>query len=236
VAQAEVAGVTLVGWHADPEFDMALDEPVVGSAEWSRKHGPLDADAFLSFIKTRPDDERWELIDGVAVLQDRPTLVHQRIAKNLMRLLDDGLERVRPDLTTLQEVGLLVPGFEGVFRPECDVAVLPERADYESYSRSYFLAAEVLSDSNSAKHIAQKRKRYLRHPDNLYVLVIQQYSIAVDVWARRTGWRRERLERPESALTMPEFDFSHSISALYRGTPLEAGQSTQTKPVKRGKR
>ena len=62
------------------------------------KASRLSVDLFRGFLGGRPDEERWELIDGVAVMIAPPTKAHQRIASNLERLLNDALERHDPAL------------------------------------------------------------------------------------------------------------------------------------------
>ena len=45
--------------------------------------GQMTIEEFLSFTETRPDGERWELIEGVAILQASPSKPHQVIATNI---------------------------------------------------------------------------------------------------------------------------------------------------------
>ena len=148
-----------------------------------------------------------------------PTLVHQRIASNLARSLNDCLEANRPEFYAFQEVGLIVPQAE-LFRPEADVAVLDAMADYESYANKFYLVAEILSDSNTDKDIAVKRQRYLQHPDNLYFLLIEQKRVHMEVLARATGWQPVVLDRLDDVLELAEFGFRATLAHLYRGTPL----------------
>ena len=93
----------------------------------------------------------------------------------------------RPDLFAYQEVGLIVPDVAR-FRPTADVAVEDNDADYESDSDRFLLVTEVLSDSNTEEGIEIKRTRYMQHPANLYVLIIEQKAVMVEVWARRCQW------------------------------------------------
>src|SRR5205085_10722482 len=89
-------------------------------------HKPLrlSVDVFRGFLGGRPDEERWELIDGVPVMMAPPTKAHQRIASNLERLLNDALERHDPSLAAYQRTGLnLAPQVEH-YDPEPDVAVV----------------------------------------------------------------------------------------------------------------
>jgi Uma2 family endonuclease len=192
-----------------------------------RSDGKFTVEEYLAFIESRPEDERWQLIDGVAMMMPPPTLRHQRIASNLARLLNDQLEKVRPDLYAYQEVGLMVPDVSS-FRPEADVAVLDSALaeDDTPYAGSFHLVAEVLSESNTDKDIAAKRRRYTQHPQNLYVLIIDQTRIWIEVRARTAGWEPAELEGPDAVLGLPEWGFRAPLRALYRGTSLDASVRT----------
>ncbi len=179
-------------------------------------------DEFLAFYAGRPDGERWQLIDGVAMMMPPPTKAHQRIGSNLAFELNTHFKAHRPDLYAYQEVGLIVPDAER-FRPEADVAVEESAADYESYSDKFFLVAEILSDSNTDRDIEIKRRRYMEHPDNLYVLIVDQKSVMVEVWARRQGWEQNVLSSLADALELPEFGISIRLRTIYAGTPVIAG-------------
>jgi Uma2 family endonuclease len=184
-----------------------------------RKDGKFSVEEFFALIESRPEEERWQLIDGVAMMMPPPTRVHQQIASNLAFELNTHFRARQLDLSALQEVGLLVPEAE-LFRPEADVAVFDAMADYESYAHKFFFVAEVLSDSNTDKDIAVKRQRYLQHPDNLYFVLIEQRRVGVEVLARAGGWQPVVLDRLDAALDIPEWGFRTEVAALYRGTPL----------------
>jgi hypothetical protein len=89
-----------------------------------RKVAPLSVAAFRAWLQSRPDEERWELIDGVAMMMAPPTRDHQRIASNLERLLNDALELPRPTLSAYQRVGLDLGAVAENYDPEPDVAVI----------------------------------------------------------------------------------------------------------------
>ena len=42
-----------------------------------RKDGKFSVEEFFALIESRPEEERWQLIDGVAMMMPPPTLVHQ---------------------------------------------------------------------------------------------------------------------------------------------------------------
>src|SRR5215467_8562769 len=89
-----------------------------------RKLSPLSTDAFRAWTETRPDEERWELIDGVPMMMTPPTKAHQRIASNLERLLNDALVRSAPERAAYQRVGLTLGPIVENYDPEPDVVVI----------------------------------------------------------------------------------------------------------------
>lgn len=200
--------------------------------------GRLSAAAFRSFQDSRPDEERWELIDGTPVMMTPPLIDHNRIASNLERLLNDALERHDPDREAVQRPGLelgLGPavlaglGFAGAYRPEPDVAVI----DYDPVAgrrfvdRAYLLA-EIVSGTDDEPvlpdgllWIEAKTRLYRAHAACRAVLVIEQRRIEVAVWERAPdGWASRRLTDPDAALDLPDFGLRCPVGALYAGTHL----------------
>src|SRR5262249_726321 len=74
-----------------------------------RKPSRLSVELFRGFLEGRPDEEHWELIDGVAVMMAPPTLAHQRIASNLQLLLNEALDPHIPPPTLYQPPALNLP-------------------------------------------------------------------------------------------------------------------------------
>jgi hypothetical protein len=52
----------------------------------SRNPGPMTAEEFFAFTETRPDEEKWELIEGEPVMNASASRPHQRISGNLFAL------------------------------------------------------------------------------------------------------------------------------------------------------
>jgi hypothetical protein len=44
---------------------------------------PMTVEDFLAFTDSRPDDAKWERIDGEPVLNATPSFLHQQIAGNV---------------------------------------------------------------------------------------------------------------------------------------------------------
>jgi Uma2 family endonuclease len=86
------------------------------------------------------------------------------------------------------------------------------------YGSRYYLAAEVLSDSNTRESISRKRFLYAASPDCLHVLIVSQRDVAVEVWSRSQDWKGRVYRSPDDLIDLPEFGFTCRVADLYRGT------------------
>jgi Uma2 family endonuclease len=186
----------------------------------ARKSSLLTEEQYAIFLRTRPEEERWQLIDGVAVLMPPPTLRHQMIGSNLHRLLSSALEKSRPDLAVLYESGLRIDGVPA-FLPVPDLLVVERPVGEGSYASRFYLTAKILSDSNTEEYISLKVERYAQHPENLYSLIVGQKDFYAEVWSRASGWKGVVLRSGNDVIDLPEFGFRCEVRDLYRGTPLE---------------
>ena len=182
--------------------------------------GKLTAEQFLEFIEDRPREERWQLVDGEAFMMSPARRPHQMIGRNLARLLDRALEQSRPDLAALHEIGIRSNEHLD-FLAVADIAVVDAEVQDEVYETGFYLAAEILSPSNSTEHISRKRMLYAQAPDCLYVVIIAQDDFAVEVWSRVDGWKGRVYRSPEDKVELPEFGFSCRVADLYVGTPVK---------------
>jgi len=187
-----------------------------------REFEPLSIDAFRAFVETRPDEEHWELIGGVAMMMAPATRDHQRIASNLERLLNDAFEEHRPQFAAYQRAGLNLAPIAPDYDPEPDVVVVDADAPGdERYADRFYLAAEVVSKSDR-KTVASKRDVYKRHPDCRCVLVIEQARIGVGVsLLSSNGWAEVHLSALTDELRLEEFGLRCTLADLYRGTELQ---------------
>jgi Uma2 family endonuclease len=182
--------------------------------------GTMDVDEFMAFLETRPDNERWDLVEGVAVMMARPSYAHQRIASNLCTVLNNAFAAQRLDLFAYQRAGVRNPGLRN-FQPEPDVVVVPGIAGYDLYSETFQLVGEVLSPTNTRQEIDLKLRRYREAPDNLYALVIEPREFVVEIHSKSGNWQPVVLTRADDTIEMPEFGLRCRVGDLYRGTPLD---------------
>lgn len=191
------------------------------------RSGTMDVDEFMGFLSMRPKEERWHLIEGIAVMMAPPSLAHQRIALNLCALLNRAFGLQGRDLYAYHEIAIRLPGVSN-FQPEPDVVVTPGPAGYELYADEFLLVAEILSPSNTSAEIDLKLRRYREAPQNLYVLVIEPRQFRVEIHAKSRNWQQPAiLMQPEDRIAMPELELDCAVGDLYRGTPLDP-QSRRT--------
>src|SRR5262245_36445887 len=111
----------------------------------------MSLEIFRNFYAWRPDEERWELIDGAAIKLATSTPMHQRIASNLQFGLMDALCDREPALTALQRVGINIGPSAKYDDPSPDVVVIDDISGValdERYADRFYLVAEIVSASD----------------------------------------------------------------------------------------
>lgn len=192
---------------------------------------PRDAHrGFQDFVATRPDEEKWELIDGQFVMQAQPNIDHQIIAGNLDRLLNDALERLGTEFIAVQNPAIdLRPTVDRhTYVP--DVAVLGG-ADIEpnrNVVQTCYLVAEIISASDrrtpsgtERQKIAIKVENYENLPACSVILLIEQASFDVTLLTRQGPvWMQQGLTDLDSAVVIPSVGLTCTVSDLYARTSL----------------
>lgn len=179
----------------------------------------LSITSFRTWLESRPDEEHWELIEGVPMMMTPPNRRHQRIASNLESLLNAALKRHNPAFAAYHDIGVNIVSTVP-YDPEPDVAVIRDDENPDPrYADRFYLVAEVLSESDKAI-IESKRDIYRAHMSCTCILLIRQDRVEIIVDRRITdGWRSEVLHAGDQ-LALPEFGLSCPVSDVYRDTPL----------------
>jgi len=119
--------------------------------------------------RTWPDDERWELIDGVAyAMSPAPGAAHQKVVLEIGLLLREFLRGKRCRVFIAPFDVLLPEGDEAddevdtVVQPDALVYCDPSKHDERRGRGAPDLAVEVLSPSTSKKDQHEKFERYRR--------------------------------------------------------------------------
>jgi Uma2 family endonuclease len=186
------------------------------------KTGPMTVEEFYAFTDTRPDEEKWELIDGEPVLNASPSELHQRIVKNLGHVLTN-LE-LRPGTTWEMLPGLGVR-VSDTSRPEPDVVIIPLAGDSTDPLRrdrnDIIVAFEVLSPSTASRDLRWKRSAYTTLPSLTHYIVIAQDTVEVVVFAREDGFTERRLRSISDSLELQSIGITLRLSDIYRRTGLK---------------
>ena len=185
------------------------------------KTGPMTVDEFYDFTDRRPDEEKWELIDGEPILNAAPSKLHQRIVKNLLLVLG-ALERAQSaSWEVLPGLGVRVSDTK---RPEPDVVIIPLASaspDLGERDRSDALVAfEVLSPSTEDRDLRWKRAAYTSLASLTHYVVIAQDAVEVVLFARDNGFAEKRLQWLNDSVEVPALGISLQLAEIYRGTGL----------------
>ncbi len=132
----------------------------------------LSVASFRAWLASRPDEEHWELVEGVPMMTTPPNRRHQRIASNLESLLNAALRRHNPALTAYHDIGVNIISTVP-YDPEPDVAVIREDENPDPrYADRFYLVAEILSESDKSV-IESKRDIYRAHPSCTCILLVR---------------------------------------------------------------
>ncbi len=185
--------------------------------------GGFTVATFRPWLASRSPEERWELIDGVAVMSPAPRVAHQRIASNFEFHLRQALALRKPEWTADREIGIELSD-DSRYRPEPELSVVDTDIDPEqNYLDRFYMAVEVVSKSDEGRPIAAKVDFYKGHPHALWIVVIQQERVEVEVLSRQESpsWSSRTLTEPSAVLSFDQIGDVCSVGDLYRHTHLD---------------
>lgn len=181
----------------------------------------MTVEEFLAFTASRPDGERWELIEGMAIMNPSPAEFHQVIAGNILY----GLTRQKIALGAawlpMIGVGTRVPISPNSL-PQPDVFVKAGAATDRPVTDDALVLFEVLSKSNTKADQAWRKRVYASVPNCQHYVTVAQGKVLVTRHDQATAWAPASLTRLDDALTLPALgaDVSLPLAEIYRWTPL----------------
>ena len=185
------------------------------------KSGPMTVEEFYAFTDTRPDEEKWELIDGEPVLSASPSPLHQWIVKNLVIALGIREREQGVDWVVLPGLGVRVTDIN---RPEPDVLIMPRTGrsrDPQGRDRNDVIVIfEILSPSTEDRDLRWKRAAYTSLPSLTHYVVIAQDAVEVVVFARAAAFAEQRLRSIGDSIELPALGISLPLTDIYRDTGL----------------
>ncbi|MGJ0509864.1 MAG: Uma2 family endonuclease [Methylocystis sp.] len=178
---------------------------------------PMNAEDFFAFTATRPDDEKWELIEGEPVLNASATFLHQIIARNLIVLLDRAAFAAGEAWAAIPGVGIRI---SAISAPVPDVLIRPNDGLNGAECDDALVAFEILSPSTANRDLRWKRKAYASLPSLSQYVVVAQDAVEVVSYDRKSDFAERRFESAEADLDLPIIGARLTLRDIYRGTGL----------------
>ena len=184
-----------------------------------KPHREMTIEDFLAFTDTRPQEELWELIEGVPVLNPSPVQIHQLVTVNISSFLMQEKERTGAPWIPLLGVGTHVPASPNSL-PRPDVYVQEGAARDTPVTDDAIVIFEVLSKSNRKADRLWRETVYASIPNCQHYVTVAIKSKAVSAFDRSTKWKERRLKSLDEHLELPALGVSMPLRAIYRWTPL----------------
>ena len=179
----------------------------------------LTIEEFLDFAEARPSGEKWELIEGVAIMQDTPTDYHQVIAGNIFAVLRSEKRRFRASWQPLLGVGTKVPISPNSL-PAPDVMVKELPLIGRSWTDDGLVLFEIWSRSNSKADKRWRHRVYTSIPNCQHYVTVDQHTRDVVRHDRANGWvPAPALTGLDDALDLPALGCALPLSEIYLDTP-----------------
>jgi Uma2 family endonuclease len=187
----------------------------------SRNPAPMTAEEFFAFTETRPDEEKWELIEGEPVMNASASRLHQRISGNLFAALKRFEQAQKLDGALAWEV---LPGIgirvSPINVPVPDALIRPFDDLQDVECDDMIIAFEILSPSTADRDLRWKRKAYAGLASLQHYVVIAQDAVEVVSYDRSRGFAERRLEQIDAALDLPALSVSLTLAEIYQDTGL----------------
>lgn len=179
--------------------------------------GPITVEDFYAFTDRRPDEEKWELIEGELILNVSPAYLHQKIVGNVLYAITLQLRGRNSPWHIIPGIGVLV---SDTSRPEPDLMIVPPpRAGIDPgqrHTRDAVVLFEVMSPSTSSRDLKWKRVAYSGMPALTHSVVVAQDQAEVVVFARDQGFAEQRRRGLSDAVVFPPLGVTLPLSEIYR--------------------
>ncbi len=131
-----------------------------------KENGKFTYDDYVTW----PDEERWEIIDGIAYdMSPSPMVKHQRMSANLFRLIDGALQGT--ECLPLYAPIDVVLSENNIVQPDIIVVCDPQKITEKNIQGAPDMIVEILSPSTSQKDRWIKRKLYEKFHVLEYIIV-----------------------------------------------------------------
>jgi Uma2 family endonuclease len=182
---------------------------------------PMTAEEFFAFTATRPDGEKWELIEGEPVLSPSANYAHQTVVSNLIGLLRSARWEQSAKWIAIPGIGVEV---SKTSIPIPDILVRPATLLDDWKCDDMMVAFEILSPSTADRDLRWKRRAYAGLASLQQYVVVAQDAVEVVVYDRQSGFAERRIEGMKASLDLPVLDIAAQLAEIYRDTGLDREQ------------
>ena len=180
----------------------------------------MTVEEFLAFTESRPDGERWELIEGVAVLNPSPTQWHQVVCSNLVAFLMSHKTTYGASWIPMPGVSTRVPISRNSL-PQPDVYVQEGPPADSSITEDALVIFEVLSRSNSRRDREWRKRVYASVPNCQHYVTVTTKPAEIIRHDRSSGWQEATMTGLIETLPLPAIGVTIPLRDIYRFTPIE---------------
>jgi Uma2 family endonuclease len=182
----------------------------------------MTIEEFLAFTDTRPEEERWELIEGVPVLNPSPIDYHQIVVTNIVASLMHLKIEMNASWLPLIGTGTRVPASEHSL-PQPDAMVKEYPPTGSPVSDDALVLFEVLSRSNTRADQAWRRRVYASVPNCRHFVTVSLRKVEVESYDREAAWEKRSFKSLTQSLALPALGLAIPVADIYRWTPLGQG-------------
>ena len=179
-----------------------------------KRDARMNVAGYRRWVEPRPDEERWELLDGEPVLLAPLRERHPAIVANLIRRIGDLADgrgcRAMPGLAILSDA-------MDDFAPIPDVVVRCGPPLPDGYAADPLLVAEVLSPSTVSLDRGRKFDFYRTVPSLKVLLIVYSDEARVEVWRREAEDWGGTAVGLDGTVALPELDGAVPVRDIYRG-------------------
>ncbi len=179
----------------------------------------LTVEEFLGFAASRPDGEKWELIEGRPTMNPSPTDFHQIIVLNIGSYLLQAKVSSGSRWLPLPGIGTRVPISKNSL-PQPDLMVKAEPGKDSPVSDESLVLFEVLSKSNTKADQVWRRKVYASVPNCEHYVTVSMKAAEMVVYDRSTGWQQRVVQGITASCDLSAIGVSIPLAVAYQYTPL----------------
>jgi Uma2 family endonuclease len=181
----------------------------------------MTIEEFLAFTATRPQEEHWELIEGVPVMNASHTGHHQMIVTNISGFLWRFKAEHGAAWFAIVGTGTTVPVSQKSL-PQPDIMVLEDPPTGSPVSDEALALFEVLSPSNTKADQSWRRRVYSSVPNCRHCVTVSLKTVEIAAYDRDTRWKERSCVTLSDSLALPALGLAIPVADVYRWTPLGA--------------